>query len=400
LLTGIQLLSNNKKMNGIFGVVKPKGCTSAAVVARIKKALQAKGTRLKVGHGGTLDPLATGVLVIGVGHGTKLLHQCLSGTKVYRAAAIFGNETDTQDSTGSSTAQKSCSHVTERMIEAVLSEFTGDIMQTPPMYSAIRKNGKRLYELARAGIQIEVPARKVRVHKISLDMSSSRLPEFGLIVECGGGTYIRTLIQDIARALQTCAHMTCLKRTASTSQGSRFEIENCLSAIDDKAEILAHMERAEQLGLNFPSADEREDSKVKCSTKRPRSREHGSAGRATKRPTVRSTHDGTSVKNRHAHNTTITATSAGAACSTKWDPPDQHWGDDGAGSIDMPRRKKDSDGVAQRCGAIIVQLPKLKPQMVRPPGARLATCRSTIHPSLRCALSPRPVFLANSRCEV
>lgn len=189
---------------------------------------------IKVGHGGTLDPLAEGVLVIGVGHGTKLLDSYLSGSKAYEAMAILGDETDTYDSTGKVTESVDYSSITNEMLEKALPLYRGDILQIPPMYSALKRDGKKLYELAREGIEVERKARPVSVYALELlhqyrgntrpvDLPI-QIPIFGLHIECSGGFYVRSVIRDIARSCNGRAHMTDLLRT---KQGV-FTIADCL----------------------------------------------------------------------------------------------------------------------------------------------------------------------------
>jgi len=216
--------------SGLCAVYKPKGWTSNDVVSKVKcemtsAARNRTGVRikLKIGHGGTLDPMAEGVLVLGVGTGTKLLKDYLSGVKGYRAKALLGSTTDTLDSTGVVTGMMDSSHITRAHILSVLDQFKGDIKQTPPMYSALKRDGKKLYELARAGIEVEREARQVTVHRLDL-LDETTLPEFGLIIECGGGFYVRSVIADIATSIGSMAHMTELVRT---KQG-QFTLDDCI----------------------------------------------------------------------------------------------------------------------------------------------------------------------------
>jgi len=227
------------QLDGILPVYKPKDWTSNDVVLKIKSIISNEVRektnqkfKIKVGHGGTLDPMATGVLVIGLVKGCKGLESFLKGSKGYLALAVMGEATDTLDSTGKVVAKASTEHVTQVMMEGVLPQFRGDILQVPPMYSALKRDGKKLYELAREGIEVEREARPVHISALELlgqdpFSSPSRpllLPEFGLSVECGGGTYIRTLIADIAERCQSVAHMTALERT---KQGP-FTLQDCL----------------------------------------------------------------------------------------------------------------------------------------------------------------------------
>ncbi|CAM9888097.1 unnamed protein product [Ectocarpus sp. 4 AP-2014] len=182
------------------------------------------GPKVKVGHGGTLDPMATGVLVIGVGKGCRELSNFLQGGKGYCAEALLGHETNTQDALGEATVHGEWEHVTKEDVDAALGQFTGDIMQVPPMFSALHKDGQRLYELARKGITVEREARQVRVDSLRQTDPALPLPLLGLELECGGGFYVRTLIEDLGRALRTRAHMTALERT---KQGP-FELQHAL----------------------------------------------------------------------------------------------------------------------------------------------------------------------------
>ena len=203
-------------MNGFVAVYKPKDWSSNDVVQKVrgvleKEARQRAGTKVKVkvGHGGTLDPMATGVLVLGVGTGCRDLSMYLKGSKAYRAVGLLGSEYDTMDSTG---------QITET-VDVALGAFRGNIMQRPPAFSALRKNGKRLYELARKGEIVEVEPRPVQVDLLNLVPAEEEAgqvlpwPHFGLEIECQGGTYVRSLISDLARAVGARAHMTALVRT-------------------------------------------------------------------------------------------------------------------------------------------------------------------------------------------
>lgn len=186
--------------------------------------------RVKVGHGGTLDPLAQGVLVLGIGDGTKLMGDYLSGSKEYISTCRLGTETDTLDSVGTTTESAPFSHITWQILESSLAPFRGEIMQVPPMYSALKRDGKKLYELAREGIEVERQARPVTISHLELtqltplNLTPLELPEFGLVVKCSGGTYIRSLITDLARHCGTRGHMTGLLR----SQQGPFVVSECL----------------------------------------------------------------------------------------------------------------------------------------------------------------------------
>lgn len=195
--------------DGFLLVDKEGGWTSHDVVARARHIL---GER-RIGHAGTLDPMATGLLVLGVGRATRLLRFVQDGAKRYVATVAFGVATDTLDADGA-TLERSPMEFDESDLHAVLPRFMGVIQQIPPMVSAVRVGGKRLYELAREGLEVEREARTVEVLSIEVaDFAPGSYPEAVLIVECGSGTYVRTLADDIARALGGRAHLTGLRRT-------------------------------------------------------------------------------------------------------------------------------------------------------------------------------------------
>ncbi len=203
-------------MNGIICVYKEKGFTSFDVVAVMRRIC---GTK-KIGHGGTLDPMAEGVLPVFVGNATKAVDFCPDNTKEYIAGFKMGVTTDTQDITGK-ILQSSRINVSKNLLLRVISRFRGEIMQTPPMYSAIQINGKRLYDLARAGETVERNPRPVIIYTLSLE--SLNKDEGVLYVRCSKGTYIRTLISDIGEAYGCGAVMTSLTRTRS----GVFTLEHC-----------------------------------------------------------------------------------------------------------------------------------------------------------------------------
>ncbi|XP_068255322.1 pseudouridylate synthase TRUB1 isoform X1 [Nyctibius grandis] len=209
-------------LSGLFAVYKPKGPTSAGVLNLLKERLlaeagvQTNGNKrnqvLKIGHGGTLDSAAAGVLVVGIGKGTKMLRTMLAGSKKYTAIGLLGKATDTLDATGKVTEEKPYDQITKGDLENVLQKFTGDIMQVPPLYSALKKDGERLSTLMKRGEAVEPkPARPVRVYSLSLQQFQP--PLFTLDVECGGGFYVRSLVSDIGKELSTCATMQELTRT-------------------------------------------------------------------------------------------------------------------------------------------------------------------------------------------
>ncbi|XP_049614931.1 pseudouridylate synthase TRUB1 [Syngnathus scovelli] len=225
-------LSKLQSLNGLFAIYKKQGPTSADVLNKLKETLlkeagvqnpnprKRKKQSLKMGHGGTLDSSASGVLVVGVGNGTKMLSTMLAGSKKYMAVAELGKATDTLDATGSVTEEKDFQHVTKLDVEEKLNGFVGDIMQVPPLYSALKKDGQRMSVLLKKGHKVEAkPARSVKVYNLILQ--EFKLPFFTLDIECGGGFYVRSLIDDLGKALLSCAHV---KELVRTKQG-QFTLE-------------------------------------------------------------------------------------------------------------------------------------------------------------------------------
>ena len=197
-------------MHGWIILDKPRGLGSTQGVSAVKRALRDGGYgKFKVGHGGTLDPLATGVLPIAVGEATKLAGRMLDSDKIYDFTIRFGVETDTLDLEGKEVAASDL-RPTMAAIEAVLPQFTGPIEQVPPAYSAIKQDGEPLYLKARRGEAVDVPAREVEVHK--LELVSRTDDALTLHVECGSGTYVRSLARDLGERLGCGAHLTALRR--------------------------------------------------------------------------------------------------------------------------------------------------------------------------------------------
>ncbi len=206
-------------MNGIICIDKPQGFTSFDVVAKLRGILKMK----RIGHGGTLDPMATGVLPIFLGNATKACDMIDNDVKAYTAEMKFGIVTDTLDITGKilSTAKP---HFSENELENALNAFKGEIEQIVPMYSAVSVNGQKLYKLARKGIETQRPKKNVNIFSLSLiDFDADNYTAL-IDVKCSKGTYIRTLIDDIGTALSCGATMTALRRTASCG----FSLEDCL----------------------------------------------------------------------------------------------------------------------------------------------------------------------------
>ena len=200
-------------MNGFLLVDKPQGWTSHDVVAKVRGLARTK----KVGHAGTLDPMATGLLVIGLGYATRLLRFVQAFPKEYVTTAIFGVATDTLDADGAILTREPMD-VSAADVAAVLDRFRGTILQTPPMVSARKVEGRRLYELAREGIIVEREARPVTIYELELtEFAPSDYPEVSLRVVCSTGTYIRTLADDVAAALGGRAHLGALRRVRNGS---------------------------------------------------------------------------------------------------------------------------------------------------------------------------------------
>ncbi len=196
-------------MDGLLIIDKPGGVTSHDVVRQVRRLCRQR----QVGHAGTLDPMATGILVVGVGDGTRIIQFLMEGEKTYRATFKLGESTDTQDAEGNVLVQRSWETITADAVERACQSFVGAIRQVPPMFSALKKDGVPLYRLARQGIEVEREAREITIHQILVEKID--LPFVTLVVDCSKGTYIRTLGHDIGEMLGCGAHMTALRRTRS-----------------------------------------------------------------------------------------------------------------------------------------------------------------------------------------
>ena len=225
-------------INGFVVIDKPAGITSHDVVSRVRRIL---GTR-KVGHTGTLDPFATGVLPVAVNIGTKVIPFLDEGSKTYEAQLRLGVTTDTLDMTGAILSESDPSIVTREQFVSCITAFTGAISQIPPMYSAIKQGGQPLYKLARQGVEVERIARDVEIY--SLELLSFDLPHVSIRVICSRGTYVRSLADDIGRQLGCGAALQELRRTAS----GPFRIENSITLVE--LETAAAEGRAEALCLS------------------------------------------------------------------------------------------------------------------------------------------------------
>jgi tRNA pseudouridine55 synthase len=204
---------------GVLNINKPAGLTSRDAVNYVERLVHPA----KAGHAGTLDPLATGVLVICVGQATRLIRFVQRMRKQYRATFLLGHSSETDDTEREVTAIPNAVEPTRATLDALLPQFTGDIQQRPPVHSAIKIAGRRAYKLARRGQAVELAARTVTIHRLAVRRYD--YPELDLDIECGSGTYIRALGRDIAAALGTAAVMTSLQRTAI----GPFRVEDAIS---------------------------------------------------------------------------------------------------------------------------------------------------------------------------
>lgn len=208
--------------DGIILINKPQVKSSHDIVYIVKKRL-AIGRDKKVGHAGTLDPMATGVLIILIGHYTRYFDKFLEFDKEYLATIQFGDKTDTGDCVGKIVDQKVYAHVTREQLEQVLIKYTGDLLQVPPMYSAAKKGGKPLYKFAVKGRHVEREAKKIKI--LDLKLLEFTPPQIKLYIKCSKGTYIRQLAEDIAQDLNTFAHVSELTRQSV----GPFHINQCIN---------------------------------------------------------------------------------------------------------------------------------------------------------------------------
>jgi tRNA pseudouridine55 synthase len=211
-------VSPPKELEGVLLVDKPAGFTSHDVVARLRRKLQMK----RIGHAGTLDPMATGLLVMLVGRATKISQYLTSLDKAYEGEILLGIATDSQDADGEVRETRPVPPLIEAQVLAAMRTFWGDQYQTPPMFSAIKKNGVPLYKLARKGEEIEREPRFIRV--ASFDLTSFAPPRLGFRLECSKGTYVRTIAHELGQKLGCGAHLAALRRTRS----GHFALEQAL----------------------------------------------------------------------------------------------------------------------------------------------------------------------------
>lgn len=216
-------------MEGLLLVDKPEGMSSHDVVNRVRRL---SGVR-RVGHAGTLDPLATGLLLVSIGRVTRLNEYLVGHDKKYVATVRLGQATNTYDAEGEVTAERPFSHITPAAIDNALPPFRGTIQQRPPIYSAIKKDGQPLYKLARKGIDVDIPTREISVY--ALDILDYSPPFLQLDIHCGSGTYIRSIAHDLGQALGCGGHVTVLRRTAV----NQFNIQNAIALDDLTADNIA-----------------------------------------------------------------------------------------------------------------------------------------------------------------
>lgn len=226
--------------DGVLVVDKPKGPTSFDVVQQVRRALGVK----KAGHTGTLDPMATGVLALCLGNATRIVQVLTDGDKAYEATAKCGVTTDTLDAEGQVVSTRAVPTLTRDALEEALSKLRGPLLQTPPMYSAVKRDGKRLYELARAGQEVEREPRPVTVYSLELHDFSSDTIRFS--VACSKGCFVRTLAADLGELLGCGAHLTSLRRT----QSGPFSLSRAVTL----SEVLER--RAEAVAGRLVSVDE------------------------------------------------------------------------------------------------------------------------------------------------
>lgn len=230
-------------MNGVIIIDKPKGKTSHDIVGILRKKF---GTR-RVGHTGTLDPLATGVLPVCIGNATRAADMLIESDKKYRATFLLGKRSDTLDIEGQITEENEVS-VSEEDVRRVVSEFIGEQDQIPPMYSAIKKDGKKLYDLAREGIEIEREPRRINIY--SIDICDIALPTVTIDVYCSKGTYIRSLCDDIGTKLGCGAVMTELRRTYTA--GFAIEEAYTIDELDKLEDLSGTLKTTDSLFLSLP----------------------------------------------------------------------------------------------------------------------------------------------------
>lgn len=244
-------MTPKKTISGVLLIDKPQGMTSQQIVSKVKYLLKSpQHDSKKAGHTGTLDPMATGLLPICLGEATKFSHYQLEAVKSYQAIIQLGQQTDTGDAEGQVIATAEIPNFSQENLEKICQQFLGKQCQIPPMYSALKKDGKKLYEFAREGIEIERAVREIVLSNVELKLISAN--ELQLNVTCSKGTYVRVLGEDIAKALGTLGHLTALRRTAT----GNFTLDNAITLADFEAlsfdERLAKLLPVDECVKNLP----------------------------------------------------------------------------------------------------------------------------------------------------
>jgi tRNA pseudouridine55 synthase len=217
----------------IFLIDKPLGWTSFDLVKKVKNLIRTKYNlkKIKVGHAGTLDPLATGLLIVCTGKFTKRISEIQGQIKIYTGEITLGGTTASYDLETEIDTRYQISHITKRLMQDIALLFTGEIDQKPPIFSALKRDGERLYEKARRGESIEIEARKVSVH--SFEITAIEMPKISFEIKCSKGTYIRSIAHDFGAALDSGAHLTKLCRTAIGD----YKLKNALDIISFKKQL-------------------------------------------------------------------------------------------------------------------------------------------------------------------
>lgn len=250
--------------SGILVLDKPSGPTSHDITQRVRRVL---GTR-KVGHSGTLDPLATGILLLGVGRATRILHFLQPLSKIYRATIRFGITTSTQDSQGDVVIERPCSF-DRSDLEREARAFVGEIEQKPPMVSAIKVGGEPLYRAARRGEEVERSSRTVRVYELSIEEFSAGQRTATILARVSGGTYVRTIAADLGERLGCGAHLTGLRRLAIGSFGENEAVPLDVLEAADRQDALARILPMSEAMRDFPSITLQGDEAVAVRHGRP-----------------------------------------------------------------------------------------------------------------------------------
>lgn len=230
--------NKGRNVSGVLLLDKPQGCSSNHILQKVKRLFGAA----KAGHTGSLDPLATGMLPVCLGEATKISAFLLDSDKRYHVKCQLGVSTTTGDTEGEVVEKLDTSEITEQAVLDILPEFIGEIEQIPPMYSALKHNGERLYKLARQGIEVERKARTVTIYNIefiSLAIDKAERLILELEVECSKGTYVRTLVEDIAKKLNNCAHITALRRlSVGPYHGEMLTIDQLTELAEQGMDVL------------------------------------------------------------------------------------------------------------------------------------------------------------------